>query len=158
MSLTSSLPSSFTSLVLSFWSDCLIHMFSLLKHLLVSRKLIGGGRDAVRVGMRERALVRTPMGLYNTSINSTNWQTKNQTKTKKGCLFLNTNIPVGRLPLSRTCLPPSPHQVWGYRCTGKSWSGTILPLLLATTPCCWHWLEDCQSLKRKTHQKDHKAI
>lgn len=37
-------------LVLSYWSDCLIHMFSLLKHLLVSRKLIRGWEGCSQSG------------------------------------------------------------------------------------------------------------
>lgn len=53
-------------------------MFSSLKHLSISRRLIGDERDRISKRMMERVHVRTGMGLYNTSINSTNWQTKKQ--------------------------------------------------------------------------------
>lgn len=38
----------------------------------------GAGEDRMRMGLREKAQGKTGIGLYNTSINSTNWKTKKQ--------------------------------------------------------------------------------
>lgn len=133
------------------------HVFSSMKHLSISRRLIMGKRDRMSEQVRKRAQVRTDRSLFNTFISP---PTGTQRDKKK--LFCSKHWyttwsfypnPVPPSP----CPHQSPHQIWCYMGTAKSLV-TILPPLIATTPCWWCQLGDHQSLERKTHQNDHEPI